>query len=83
MRSEDICGFLRRQPFQPFRLTLADGRTYEILHPNMAIVGRSFVAVGLAQAAEPDGIYDRVVTVDLVQIMQLEPLESVARPPGH
>jgi hypothetical protein len=46
MRSEDIHEYLKRQPFQPFRLTLTDGRTYDILHPELAMVGRSAVAIG-------------------------------------
>ncbi len=47
MRPEDIRDFLQRKPFQPFRLTLTDGRTYEVRHPEMAMVGRSSVAIGL------------------------------------
>ena len=47
MRPEDIREFLQKKPFQPFRLTLTDGRTYEVRHPEMAMVGRSAVAIGL------------------------------------
>ncbi|MGA2702239.1 MAG: hypothetical protein ABSH35_14235 [Isosphaeraceae bacterium] len=83
MRPEDVREFLKRQPFQPFRLTLTDGRSYDILHPELALVGRSWVGVGLARPGDPEGVADRLVTVSLLHIMQIEPLESVVPPPGH
>ena len=33
MRPEDLRNFLRQKPFRPFRVTLTDGRIYEIRHP--------------------------------------------------
>lgn len=76
MRPEDIRQFLQRRPFQPFRLTLTDGRTYEVRHPELAMIGRSTVAVGLPTPGDPEPVYDRLVTVSRLHIMQLEPLES-------
>ena len=38
MRPEDILELLRARPFEPFRVCLSDGSTYEIQHPDMAIV---------------------------------------------
>ena len=83
MRPEDVREFLRRQPFRPFRLTLADGRTYDVMHPELAIVGRSWVQVGLARPGDPEYIAERLISVSLLDIMQVEPLESVVPPPGH
>jgi hypothetical protein len=75
MRPEDIRGFLQRKPFQPFRLTLTDGRTYEIRHPELAMVGRSSVAIGVPAPNDPNPVYDRLVTISLLHIMQIEPSE--------
>jgi hypothetical protein len=83
MRPEDICEFLKRQPFQAFRLTLTDGRTYDVQHPELAMAGRSTVSIGLPRPGDQEPIYDRLVTVSLIHIMQVEPLESVAPPPGR
>ncbi len=81
MRSEDIREFLRRQPFQPFRLTLTDGRTYEVHHPELAMVGRSSVNVGLPSPGNAEPAFYRYITVSLLHIMQVEPLEpSTAAP---
>jgi hypothetical protein len=78
MRPEDLREFLRRQPFQPFRLTLTDGRSYDVMHPELAFVGRSYVTVGLARPGDPDNIADRAVTVSLLHIMEIETKESIA-----
>jgi hypothetical protein len=45
MRPENIRDFLQRKSFQPFRVTLTDGRSFEIRHPELAMVGRSTVAL--------------------------------------
>ncbi len=83
MRPEDVREFLRRRPFRPFRLTLTDGRTYDVMHPELAIVGRSWVEVGLARPGDPENIAERLISVSLLHIMQIEPMESVVPPPGH
>ena len=81
MRPEDIREFVKRQPFQPFRLTLTDGRTYEVHHPELAMVGRSYVNVGVPSTGNAEPAFDRLVTVSLLHIMQVELLEpSTAAP---
>jgi hypothetical protein len=82
MRPEDMREFVRRQPFQPFRITLTDGRTYDVVHPDLAMVGRGTVAVGLPRPGDADPIYDRLVTMSLLHIMQVEPIASSVPPPN-
>jgi len=76
MRPADLQDFVRRQPFQPFRLTLTDGRTYEVRHPELAMVGRSTIAIGIPSEGDPNPIYDRLVTVSILHVMQAEPLDN-------
>jgi hypothetical protein len=80
MRAQDVREFVRRQPFQPFRVTLTDDRTYDVVHPDLAMIGTSAVAIGLPQPNGPQFIYDRLITVSLLHIMQIEPLPSGAAP---
>jgi hypothetical protein len=75
MRPEDIREFLQHRPFQPFRLTLTDGRTYDVRHPELAMVGRSSVAIGVPSPDDPRPVYDRLVRVSHLHIMQIEPSE--------
>ena len=51
MRPEELRDHLRKRPFRPFRLILTDGRTFEVRHPELAVIGRTTVAVGLRGAA--------------------------------
>ena len=53
MRSQELRDHLRKRPFRPLRLVLTDGRTFEVRHPELAVVGQSTVAVGLADRAIP------------------------------
>lgn len=82
MRPEEIREFVRRQPFKPSRMTLTDGRTYDVAHPDMAMFGYGSVAVGLPHPGDDDPIYDRLVTMSLLHIMQIEPIAS-ALPPSN
>lgn len=82
MRPEDIREFVQKRPFQPFRITLTDGRTYEIHHPELAMVGRSIVAIGLPRSNDPEPVFDRLITVSLLHVMEVEHLEPAAPPPA-
>lgn len=78
MRSDDVEEFVLKRPFQPFRLTLSNGTEYDIHHPEMAMVGYSSVTVGLPRPSDPRRKYDRVVTISLSHVMQIEPLNIPA-----
>lgn len=77
MRPEEFRDFLRREPFEPFRIMLTGGLTYDVHHPEVALLGRSVVTLGLAPPGESFPINDRIVTLSLLHIMQIEPLHSV------
>lgn len=74
MRPEDLHAFLRHRPFRPFRITLTDGRSYEIHHPELMMVGRSSAEIGIPSRRHADPTYETVVHVALVHVMQIEPL---------
>jgi len=76
MRPEDILHWLRERPFRPFRLTLSNGVTYEVRHPDLVLVGRSALTIGTPVAGAAFPIYDRLDSVALVHINQIEPLPS-------
>jgi hypothetical protein len=80
MASEELATNLRRKPFVPFRITLTQGSTYEIRHAELCMAGRRSAIIGLAPTEDPDLLFDRSITVDLLHIVKLEPLEPGARP---
>jgi hypothetical protein len=80
MRAEDIRAFVKKQPFEPFRITLTGGQTYDIVHPDLAMVGHRSIAVGTPRPNGPEAIYDHVVTISYLHIVQIEPLPSKMPP---
>lgn len=81
MAPQELAAAVRRRPFVPFRLTLTEGSTYEIRHPELCMVGNRSAVLGLGAAPnDPDSFFERSLTVDLLHIVKLEPLESAASP---
>jgi hypothetical protein len=78
MRHEELHEVARRQPFQPFRIHLSTGATYDIRHPDLIMVGRRSAVIGIAN--EPDRmVYDRSFMVDLLHIVGVEELSAAPR----
>jgi hypothetical protein len=80
---DELATALRRRPFVPFRLTLTEGSTYEVRHPELCMAGRRSAIIGLAAPNDPDLLFERSVTVDLFHIVKLEPLETAAPPQAN
>ena len=74
MTAEQIRALLHRQPFRPFRFHLTDGRTFDIRHPEMILVLRGAVDIGLTDGTEST-IPDRVERVSLIHVVSVEELQ--------
>ena len=80
MTQEELQESARRQPFEPFRIVLTTGATYDIRHPDLIWIGRRSAMVGITN--EPNGTaYDRSIKVDLLHIVAIEEL-PVSPPPS-
>ncbi|HTU23605.1 MAG TPA: hypothetical protein VMG10_36550 [Gemmataceae bacterium] len=77
MLPSDVLNLARQKPFVPFRIYLADGRTLEVPHPDMILVGAGSVVVGTPDPANPR-VYSGVQYVDMMLIVSLEPLPRPA-----
>jgi hypothetical protein len=81
MTREDLLEHVRRQPFVPFRITLTTGRTFDVYHPDLIMVGRREAVIGLT--LDPaDTVYDRSAHADLFHIVTVDPLERPTAVPG-
>lgn len=72
MRPEDLHEYLRRKPFCPFRITLTDGRTFDIRHPELIMVGRTSAEIGIPSSRYEYPTFDRRVSISLLHVMQME-----------
>ena len=77
MRPSDIFDHHRNKPFQPIRICLSDGSSYDVRHPEMMAI--SATAVFIAQPPEVDGVPGRSVHCDPLHITRIEPLSDGQR----
>jgi hypothetical protein len=73
-RAEDIQARLREKPFRPLRIVASEGLRYDIIHPDLVLVGQRDLVIGYATPDRPT-VYDRLVRVALVHIVGLEDLD--------
>jgi hypothetical protein len=78
MLSDDLLQNLRKRPFEPFRILVSDGSTYDIRHPELVMVGLGSVLIGVPPAGQAKPIYERVETVSLGHVVKLLPLSTQA-----
>jgi hypothetical protein len=65
-----VLDFVTAEPFRPFRMYMASGRTFEVGHPEMVRVGRSSVTVHM----RPEGdSAERWQEVSLLLLESIEP----------
>jgi hypothetical protein len=67
---------LSRRPFQPVKLTLSSGDSYEIRHPEMALLTRTSLLIGVDLAA--DGVPAKFKILSLLHVTAIEPLAGRA-----
>lgn len=73
-----VLDFVTAEPFRPFRMHMASGRTFEVGHPEMVRVGRSSVSVHMRPESEPTTA-ERWQVVSLMLLESIELLEESAR----
>ena len=72
MSAQGLLDVLRRRPFLPFRIYPTDGRTYDVRHPDQALVLRTRVILPLAGGG--DEVPERWEHLALVHVVRLEEL---------
>ncbi len=75
MTLETFKKMLSQRPFQPVRLVTSSGQTYEIRHPEMAMLTRNSILVGIDVR---DGVPAEFNIVSLLHIAAIEPILNQA-----
>lgn len=73
MSFETIRLRLNARPFQSFCIVTSSGESYEVRHPEMAIVTKTEIVVALP---DNDGIPTRLQLVATLHVTALEPLNT-------
>ena len=69
-----ILDYVKAQPFRSFRLHMASGKTFDIRHPEMVKVGKSYLLVFSLVTGEPEDI-EQWETVSLMLIESISHLD--------
>lgn len=64
---------LDRRPFQPFRLVMSSAESYEVRHPEMAMLTRSDMLVGVDVE---DGVPTEFKICSLLRIVGVHPMKG-------
>lgn len=75
MHPGEIFGYLRQQPFRPFRLHLTDGTAFEVRHPEMAFASMTHVIVATMRG--PHDIPAETVMIAPEHVTRIELLNGV------
>lgn len=82
--SADVHDKLKQRPFVPFRVIMSSGDKYDILHPDLVLIGKRHLFVGTASDDNP-AWFDRSSLLSLLHVAALEalPLEPVTGSNGQ
>lgn len=81
MRAAELRVLLDGRPFEPIRLHVSSGQTVDIKHPELAVVTRSLVFVGVTDSDER--VADYGVFYNLLHVLKIEPLNDSKTPKRH
>jgi hypothetical protein len=79
MHVDDLERRLKRKPFEPFRVGLTDGQSFDVRHPELMMLGKRTAIIGVA-AVPDDTHFDRAIDVDLFHIVSVEPIPANTPP---
>jgi hypothetical protein len=74
MTLQDFQGLLSAKPFEPFRIVMSSGESYDVRHPEMAKLLRTKILIFI----DPDreGIADQFRMCSLLHVTVVEPLNG-------
>lgn len=70
---QTVLGYVKAEPFRPFRIHMASGETFDVRHPEMVRVGRTNLLVFSYVSDQPD-VFDEWKSVSLML------MESISHP---
>lgn len=76
MQQHELKAAIRKQPFQPFRVHLSNGSSYDVRHPEMAALSRRTLYV--LMYGETEDAPDRMIECDVLHVVALETIDGVS-----
>jgi hypothetical protein len=77
MTPQQVFTYLKAEPFRPFRIHMASGKSFDVRHPELMRVGRNFLVIFTYVADSPE-LLDRWETISLMLIEHISLLDVTA-----
>ena len=77
MTADTFREILRRAPFEPFRVVMSSGESYNVMHPEMALVSQRALVLAVPDNTHPEG--ERLVFCSYLHIAHIETLRPAER----
>ena len=75
MNSAVILEALARRPFEPIRVVMSSGESYEVRHPEWALLTKTNLYIGLP-GSKRDNVPQRAVHCAMLHIASIETLQA-------
>ncbi len=79
--ADDIQTRLHERPFTPLRLVTGTGQSYDVHHPDLVLVARRFLVIGMPSAENPSQA-EQVTRVALPHVTEMRDLPTPTAPPN-
>jgi hypothetical protein len=70
MTADSFKEILNRRPFEPFRVVMSSGESYNVMHPEMALVTTRSLVLAIPDPAHADG--ERIAFCSYLHIAHVE-----------
>jgi hypothetical protein len=81
MTLQTFRNLLATKPFRPFRLVMSSGESYEVRHPEMAMLTRTDILVGVD--VDDDNVPAEFKICSLLHVTSVEPLSVAGSRPAE
>ena len=82
LTADDIRARAREHPFTPFRISTSSGETFDVTHPELIMVGRRDVVIGIPKPDMPT-LHDQTAKVGILHITSLLDLPMPTPPSAN
>ena len=76
MIPKDFVALKHQEPFRPFRVTVVDGHTYDVVHHQLMMVGVNELLIGLPHSGSNKPCFERLAWVNYPEIKQVDMLPA-------
>ena len=76
MTFKEVLNHVTAEPFRPFRIHTASGRSYEVKHPEVVMVGKTALTLSVPLSDDIPDAQGMSYKLSLMSIESIEPMDA-------